>query len=364
MITLEDLLKLNDAEKEFRELYIKYPEIHQDPPKTVDQLIENEKKYPDYKQIFDRFFKDCPRVGAYLSEKLFDPKDDVALLMHTRFVPGFMHYHEFFEITHVMNGKYRCYINDTFLELEKGDVCILAPHVYHCPITHMEEDVVCNVLVRSSTFEKSFFHIMKHNPILLTFFSRSLNESIGGGYLKFSNEDDKEVEYILLTMLNEFRNRGLYYAPIVNKLMSALFVLLLRNHSNTLVTGFSDHLNFSQKITSVLQHIRENVQSLTLPELAKKFSYSERQVSRLLVKYTGKSFTTILQDTRMQQACMLLKESNRTINEIIFQCGYKNQNHFYTIFKRYYGKTPAQYRRDILLEKSLKDDGMDFDELI
>ena len=134
MITLEDLLKLNDAEKEFRELYIEYPEIHQDPPKTVDQLIENEKKYPDYKQIFDRFFKDCPRVGAYLSEKLFDPKDDVALLMHTRFVPGFMHYHEFFEITHVMNGKYRCYINDTFLELEKGDVCILAPHVYHCPI--------------------------------------------------------------------------------------------------------------------------------------------------------------------------------------------------------------------------------------
>ena len=169
---------------------------------------------------------------------------------------------------------------------------------------------------------------------MLTFFSRSLNESIGGGYLKFSNEDDKEVEYILLTMLNEFRNRGLYYAPIVNKLMSAL------------------------------QYIRENVQSLTLPELAKKFSYSERQVSRLLVKYTGKSFTTILQDTRMQQACMLLRESTQTINEIIFQCGYKNQNHFYTIFKKYYGKTPAQYRRDILLEKALKDDSMDFDELI
>ena len=168
----------------------------------------------------------------------------------------------------------------------------------------------------------------------------------------------------MLTMLNEFRNRGLYYAPIVNKLMSALFVLLLRNHSNTLVTGFSDHLNFSQKITSVLQYIRDNVQSLTLPELAKKFSYSERQVSRLLVKYTGKSFTTILQDTRMQQACMLLRESNRTVNEIVFQCGYKNQHHFYTMFKNYYGKTPAQYRRDIIFEKSLKDDGMDFDELM
>ena len=44
MIVLDDLLKLNEAEKDFRELYIKYPEIHRNPPKTLEQIIKNEKK--------------------------------------------------------------------------------------------------------------------------------------------------------------------------------------------------------------------------------------------------------------------------------------------------------------------------------
>ena len=40
------------------------------------------------------------------------------------------------------------------------------------------------------------------------------------------------------------------------------------------------------------------------------------------------------------------------------ECGCKNQNFFYKIFKKYYGKTPAQYRRDILLEKNFQDNYM------
>ena len=344
MIFLEDLLKLNEAEKDFRELYIKYPQIHQNPPKTIEQIIKNEEEYPDYKLSVINLIS-----GSYVDTKL-----DIIVLMHCRYVPGFIHYHEFFEITYVLNGKYRNFINGKLMELEKGDVCILAPHVYHCPLTHLEDDVVCNILVRSSTFDKVFFHILKNNPILATFFSRSLAIPNGGSYLKFSTKDDKEVEYILLAMMNEYQNQELYYSPMINKLMSALFVLLLRNHSTTLNTAFTDHLNFSQKITSILKYTKEHLQSLTFAELAKEFSYSERQLARLLIKYTGKNFTSIIQDMRIQKACLLLQEANMPINEIIFQCGYKNQNHFYTIFKKYCGKTPAQYRRDILLEKSFQ----------
>ena len=137
--------------------------------------------------------------------------------------------------------------------------------------------------------------------------------------------------------------------------MSALFVLLLRNYSTTLNTAFSDHLNFSQKITTLLKYIKENLANITLPELAKKFSYSERQLSRLLLKYTGKTFSTLLQELRMQKACMMLKDSNVPIHEIISQCGYKNQNHFYQKFKECYGKTPAQYRKDVILENTFRD---------
>ena len=49
-----------------------------------------------------------------------------------------------------------------------------------------------------------------------------------------------------------------------------------------------------------------------------------------------------------------MKETNISISEIILQCGYKNQNHFYTMFKKYCGKTPAQYRKEIYLDKAFQ----------
>lgn len=354
MILLEDLLSLNEIEKDFRELYLKYPQIHQNPPKTLQQLLQNEIEYPEYKTVYERSLKQCPGVSTYLSENLFEPKEDVALLMHYRYVPGFIHYHEFFEIVYVLNGKYRNFINGHLVEFEKGDVCILAPYVYHCPTTGLEDDVVLNILVRSSTFDCTFFHILRNNPTLATFFSRSLTTPNGGSYLKFSTQDDREVESILLAMLNEYRNRALYYAPMINQLMSALFLLLLRNYSTTLESAFTDHLNFSKKIILMLDYIKNNLQSVTFSELANKFSYSERQLSRLFMKYTGRTFKDILQDMRLQKACLLLQEENIPINAVISQCGYKNQNHFYNMFRKYCGKTPAQYRKDIALEKSLQ----------
>ena len=111
--------------------------------------------------------------------------------------------------------------------------------------------------------------------------------------------------------------------------------------------GFNDHLQFSEKITSMIHYMRENLKTITFSKLAKKFAYSERQLARLLIKYTGKNFIAIMQDLKIQKACLLLKDPNLSIREIILECGCKNQNYFYKLFKKYYGKTPAQYRNII-----------------
>lgn len=346
MLSLEELFQLSDAEKDFYELFLKYPAIHENPPKTLEQILENEKNYPEYKKIFDKHFGEYAPLKTFFRENLFHPREDVALFMHQRFVPGFLHYHEFFEITYVFNGHYRSLVNGKFLELNKGDICILSPNVWHCPLTHLQEDVVCNILVKDSTFEKVFFHILKNDPILSNFFNRVLRIPSGGSYLIFSTQDSNETESILLTMLSEHKNQKIYYSQMLNELMSALFVMLLRNHALTLNTAFDDELNFSQKIIEVVQYIRDNIQSITLPKLAKKFSYSQRQIARLLLKYTGKNFSSLIQEIRIQKACELLEESKISITEIILQCGYKNQNYFYTIFKKHFGITPAQYRKE------------------
>lgn len=50
-------------------------------------------------------------------------------------------------------------------------------------------------------------------------------------------------------------------------------------------------------------------------------------------------------ESRIQSACELLSSTNKTIEEISLQCGYKNVEHFIRQFKKSQNITPAKYRK-------------------
>lgn len=58
--------------------------------------------------------------------------------------------------------------------------------------------------------------------------------------------------------------------------------------------------------------------------------------------------TTVLgyvQSLRLEQAKQLLIETNLTIIEIASQVGYESLSHFGYLFKRQFGITPREYRK-------------------
>lgn len=99
-----------------------------------------------------------------------------------------------------------------------------------------------------------------------------------------------------------------------------------------------------RNIIYILNHIFSNYNEITLKDLSLKYSYSERQMSRILKEYTGKTFINIIQDIKLQKACELLKNPNISINKVIETIGYSNTTHFYKIFKKHYNMTPIDYR--------------------
>ena len=83
---------------------------------------------------------------------------------------SFIHSHSFFEIIFVLNGFCSNDIGNYNLKLKKGNVCIIAPNTTHALSIFTDDCIVLNLLVRSSTFEKSFFELIKSNDILSAFF--------------------------------------------------------------------------------------------------------------------------------------------------------------------------------------------------
>ena len=64
----------------------------------------------------------------------------------------------------------------------------------------------------------------------------------------------------------------------------------------------------------ILQYINSHPESVTLKELAGHFSYHPNYISTLLHKETGKTFSEIVLEKRMDRAVVLLKGTTLSIN--------------------------------------------------
>lgn len=97
-------------------------------------------------------------------------------------------------------------------------------------------------------------------------------------------------------------------------------------------------------IQKVLSYCAQNYQSGTLSELADLLYLNASYLSQLIRQKTSKTFSDLLNDARMKQAALLLKNPEAKIYHISTQIGYVNPNNFARAFKAYWGVTPTEYR--------------------
>lgn len=91
---------------------------------------------------------------------------------------------------------------------------------------------------------------------------------------------------------------------------------------------------------------REYYGEISLGELAKNvFFMNFSYLSRLIKRKTGKNFSQLLLDKRMQVAWELLGEEKLSVYEVAYLVGYNKPSHFTDTYKKYYGMTPGHLRR-------------------
>jgi len=78
--------------------------------------------------------------------------------------------------------------------------------------------------------------------------------------------------------------------------------------------------------------------------IAEKLRMSRRTLQRRL-REEGTSFTEVLSDVRSDRALHYLKDRRLSIGEVAFLLGFLDVTAFHRAFKRWTGRTPAEYRR-------------------
>jgi len=83
--------------------------------------------------------------------------------------------------------------------------------------------------------------------------------------------------------------------------------------------------------------------SWRLKDAARELAFSERSLQRHL-GLSGRNFSSILRRARMREATHLLTETDTTLAEIGYCCGYADQAHFQRDFQRVTNMTPRTFR--------------------
>ena len=101
-----------------------------------------------------------------------------------------------------------------------------------------------------------------------------------------------------------------------------------------------------ERINAVVSQVTQNVaQSMTLGDFAAQLGMSESRFSRFFKRATGNTFVDFVNRVRINRACQLLMESERTITHICYDVGFNNVANFNRRFLEIKGMTPSEFRR-------------------
>jgi AraC-like DNA-binding protein len=98
-------------------------------------------------------------------------------------------------------------------------------------------------------------------------------------------------------------------------------------------------------VGKALGFMRQNLhRDISRDEVARHAGISPSHFSRLLKERTGRSFTELLRQCRLDMACDFLLRTEKSLAEIAADCGFCDQAYFTRVFRDVKNVTPRQFR--------------------
>ncbi len=278
-------------------------------------------------------------------ENMFMEEDDITVYIHVPYIFDGMHTHDHFEINYVYHGQCVLCFADRKETLDEGAFFILAPDAPHNVYTE-GDGLVISVMVRKTTFHTVFSPLLKLDNHLSSFFKEAIYlKDYVGCTLMGVNRSRVMLGYMQNLMVEFYRDDCYRNMTAISILTLALSQILRDQPDYSFRFDFSDSQSGNFNFTVLIQYIRQNYSTVTLPMLSDMFHYSESYLSKLILKNTGKHFGEIVRELKMEQAKQLLLESGLTIEEIAERVGYESANQFSRAFKQFAGMTPLLFRK-------------------
>jgi AraC-like DNA-binding protein len=106
---------------------------------------------------------------------------------------------------------------------------------------------------------------------------------------------------------------------------------------------------WAKELKEIIQDQIDTNLTLSLKQISQELNVHPAYLSREFSKYFDDlSFGDYIRRLRIEKSINLLRSSKYSLTEIAYLTGFSDQSHFTRIFKKFTGKNPSAYRKEIL----------------
>lgn len=250
-----------------------------------------------------------------------------------------LHFHEDYELCLTLNVRGKRILGNLVEDFTEKDLVITTPNVLHC---YKRDDVFLNV--RCEVVVIQFPKELPSWGIFDTDQLRNIRNLLcqPAPGLKFSEETAEAVRERLLRLP---RTEGF---EAVQLFFGILHELACADRTQVELIGVQSSdstLPHSRRINKIVQFVEKNYHhKISLEDVGELVGMSASSVSRFFKQRTRHNFWDYLNGFRIDRAAQMMIETEHTISEISYACGFNNISNFNRVFRERIGTTPSDYR--------------------
>jgi AraC-like DNA-binding protein len=253
-----------------------------------------------------------------------------------------LHYHPEFQITAILQGEGFFYAGSRMTNYNAGDVLFIGPNVPHFlkneEVYYSEKSPgvkAVSLFFDSASFGKHFFDITEMAGI------RVLLES-SSRVIKLHGKENTSIHKQITNIPDVLGDKRIIsFLSLLSSIDASKKEFLNDVHVN-LILNENEGGRFNDVLSYTFNCFHQDV---TIAEIAEIAHLSRSQFSYFFKLHTGKTYIQFLNELRIEKACLLLMSSDKTVEQICYEVGFKNISNYIRRFKQVKGMTPSAFRK-------------------
>lgn len=244
------------------------------------------------------------------------------------------HYHHNMEFVVLIQGRQQYMVGDSIYTLHGGDIFMSFPNEVHG-----------NDRLSREIYEYIWFQLdysSSENFLGLTPpYSDYLYRQLSHYQTRITHTSQKNLH--TLRRAFQLLSSGDIHSHLSGYSLFLEFITDNFCEDSTPVTEEDSHIDLTAATNYIHSHLTENP---TLESISGQCGMSPARFHTIFKEQMGITPHAYIMNLKIDTAKILLKDPSNTITNVAFQLNFSSSNHFSSVFRKYTGFTPTQYRKN------------------